>query len=64
MTISTNKFDGATKTISGAEVKNVKFNSIPGAYLGMVMHEGKFISFMWDKRGKSKNKAFPQYNLA
>lgn len=58
-----NKFDGTLKTKSGIETKDVRFNSIPGAYLGKVMYEGRFITCMWDKRGKCKDKRFPQFDL-
>jgi hypothetical protein len=59
-----NTFDNATKTVTGIETKDVKFNSIPGKYLGKVFYEGKFITVMWHKTGKCIDARYPQFNLA
>lgn len=59
-------FNGSGKTVNGHEVKDVKWNSIPGKYLGMVFDHsymgGKWRILTWTKVGKAP-KGFEHFNL-
>jgi len=54
-------FTGATQSRAGYAVRNVKWNSIAGAYLGEVAdplretEKRPFTTAMWGKSGKCKN---------
>lgn len=61
-----NDFSTTTQTVEGHKVKDVKFNSIAGKWLGFVwfpgwaINEGKteqWISATWHKTGKCVNRS-------
>lgn len=63
-----NDFTGATQTVKGIAVRNVKFNSIPGKWLGQIYFaasptENKWIACMWNKNGKASNRLHPEFDL-
>lgn len=68
------KFENATETKTGIEVKNVRFNSAANAYLGMVkdplwqanpvvIKNGGFATGTWNKRGQCINRTRPELDL-
>lgn len=63
-----NKFDNASKTKTGIDVRNVKFNSMSNTYLGQVWdeksyREDKWTTSQWTKAGKCINKNRPELDL-
>ena len=66
---NTNKFEGATKTVTNVPVKNVRFNTAVNLYLGMVYDEqsyrsDKWTSASWKPNGKCVNRNRPELDLS
>ncbi len=63
-----NDFTNYTHTIEGHEVKGLSFNSVAGAWLGMVkdpkgLNPEKFTTCSWNKLGKCRNQTRVELNL-
>ena len=69
-----NDFTNTSHTITGIEVKNVKFNSIASAWVGMVkdpkwqdnptvIKNDGFATCTWNKLGKCVNRTRPELDL-
>lgn len=61
-------FTGTTKTKTGIDCKDVRFNTAVNKYLGMVWDESayrpdKWTSCTWTKSGKCVNRNCPQFDL-
>lgn len=54
-----------TITVTGREVKDLRWNSMANAFLGKVDCPifGRFVSGMWGKSGKCKNGSRPDLNI-
>jgi hypothetical protein len=61
-------FSDYVQTLSGYPIKEVRFNSIPGLWLGLVKDPkssfpDRFVTCSWSKSGKCTNGLRPDLNL-
>lgn len=58
------RYNGATKTITGIKTRDVKFNDKLGMYQGQIMNENeKWVPNLWDINGVCQSSKYAEGNL-